>query len=1088
MTGEKHGQAVAGWTGAKPRPGKLGPPVPNRRADAWRRCLALLFAAALTLTGQAVAAPAAAPGSGADAAGAGMTIRVGWFELPGYMETDAQGQRGGYVYEYLQDIARQTGWQYAFVPGEEAELREKLLRGEIDLLSPMFAADGEDGVLLSKRYVGVQHTALYTRVDSPLGEADYGALNGTRIGVKRSSAAEAELLALAGRKEFTPRISCYDTEEALVAAVRGGEVDAGATDGYQRADDLRALAVFAPRFFYFGIAAQKPDVARLIDDASYALQVADPYFHDRLSDKYLSDSVVYFTLTAAENAYLLEHPTLTVAYGPDWEPLLHTSSDGPPSGVAALHLDHLADLTGVSIVYVPKDNARQFDILCCVPQDGALAEQTAVRLSNPFLSLSLSLISRDGTAQADRAAADEAQRTDSPIRNAPAELVYYPGARLCLDAVLRGDQPAALLNSYAADSLLLDKRYAGLLSHRVQGAVISACFAVPKASDPRMLSILNKLISHISASELNDYVITSILSSQPISLTTIAARMPDDVLLLLASILILLTVLAILTVAHVIRSRRERAHTAEIAALLDYANRANDDVWELDIATHERWRLRMERGRVVRLPIQPLSGEVIRQFVHPDDLPAVNERARAILTDAFVETQGQEHIECRLLLEPGAYRWVRIAFQSMQPSPEHPHCAMVYITNVDEAVRAEEQKNRQLQDALALARAAAEAKDAFTAYISHEIRSPLNAVLGYLALSKASVNDPERLTDFFIKTEYAANHLLALVGDVLDMGSINSGRLQIAHESFDLCLLMETVASIYAAQARNRGLTYQVETAGFAERYLIGDDLRVKQVIVNLLSNAIKFTPEGGRVTLAAEQTAAEPGTVRVVFRVSDNGIGMSEEFQRHLFSAYVQQDPGVAGRFGGSGLGLSIAKRLIDLMGGNIAVVSAPGSGSTFTVTLDFPIDESKKNLVHAHPDSRNRFAGQRILLVEDNDMNMEIATELLKLEGGFLIESANNGRQAVERFLAGAEGYFDAILMDVRMPEMDGYEATRAIRRSDHPDAQTIPILAMTADAFAEDIRQATEAGMNGHISKPIDIHRLLMTLAEWLPRRKG
>ena len=783
------------------------------------------------------------------------------------------------------------------------------------------------------------------------------------------------------------------------------------------------------------------------------------------------------TLSDAQHRYLDLHPTITVAYGDPWEPILQFGDNGLPSGVSVLLLARLATLTGVRLRYMPLSAEGKYDILCYMPSDQILVKSAPVQASLPYITLPMSVVSQEGVTDVSRVAVVEGFTI--PEDYPGGRITYYPNARECMEAVFTGAQTAAYLNHYAADSLLQIKRYSQLVAHSLEGLSVSICFGVPAEGDPLLLSILNQLIQRTDSTQMNGFIISSVLTSQSISLSTIADRMPPDVAVMITVVFVLLITLITLFVSREIRSRRERARASEVAAFLDYANKANDDVWEVDAVTRKRWRYHVGNGMVERISIPDISDHLIKRLVHVQDLAFVKERVQFIINQDAIKSQRQERFDCRVLQMDGNYRWTRIVFQHMQPDRVHPHNLMVYLMDVDNSIKAEENKNRLLKAALAQAQAAGEAQSDFTAYISHEIRSPLNAVLGYLTLAKGSIDQPDRLLDCFSKSEYAANHLLQLINDVLDMGSISSGHMRIAKIGFDIRHLIDTLSTLYAAQAKNRGLTYQVDAQALPHPYLIGDDLRIKQVIVNLLSNAMKFTPRGGTVTLTVCQWQDTPEHVRMRFIVQDTGVGMTEEFRQQLFSAYTQQDASIAGRFGGSGLGLSIAKQLVDLMEGTIAVQSKLGVGTTFTVELPFLPDTALHSAQSDTPTVGIRFIGKRLLLAEDNDMNMEIATELLQQEGGFTVDGVANGRAAVERFVTSAPGTYDAILMDVRMPEMDGYEATRTIRLSEHSDATTIPIIAMTANAFAEDVQLATEAGMDGHIAKPIDIHHVLATL---------
>ena len=1018
-----------------------------------------------------------------------VTLRVGWFDQPGYMEMDDHGQPGGYLYEYLQSISQQTGWQYTYVSGTRSNLYRQLTKGQIDLMGLLFVDQYQsDKVLMSNLTAGVDQTTLFTMVDSPLCENDYSSFNGLRIAVSLNSSSSSALFNLAQSKGFTPHLVYFGGEEDIKNALRRGVVDAGVIDSYRTQSEFRSLATFEPRNFYFGVTDTRPDIARKLNDAMAGILATNTTFNDQLSERYLHEVTDHFSITDEEQAFIAEHPTLTAAYGPSWVPLMKNNDADPPSGVAVSLLNNLAAMTGFKIQYVPLVTADDYDLLCCAPQDYELANQKNLRLSNAYLTLSMTLVTGDGAETATSAALPEGFTLSESLPSTPGTLVYYPTAQQCLNAVLSGEQPAALLNNYTAENLLHNVRYDGLKTYQLNGASVGACFAVPSGMDARLLSILNKMINHTSDAEMNDYIISAVLEDQPINLTTIASQMPIDVILLFSAGLVLVLTLMILLVLHNMRGRRERARTIEIVAFLEYAQKANEDIWEVNVLNSQRWRYRVENGAVQRVPLPAFTEEIIRKVIHPEDLQGAFTHIKMAMTQQFFDLQRRARFDFRMCNDDtGDFRWCRVTVQSMLPSKEHPRNLMVFINDVEETVQAEEKKNAALRQALEDARAASDAKSEFTAYISHEIRSPLNAVLGYLTLARSRIHQPEALEDCFVKSEFAANHLLQLINDVLDMGSIENGKLQMAQQSFSLRTLLDTLSSIYSAQARNRGIHYSVESGEIEHTYLIGDELRVKQVIVNLISNAMKFTPRGGSVTVYAEQTHTVDNRSNLRFTVTDTGIGMTEEFQTRLFNAYVQQDATIAGRFGGSGLGLSISKRLVDLMEGTIGVQSTSGKGTIFTVMLTFPIDEAehRKDALDVTPDA---FVGKRLLLAEDNDMNMEIATELLKQSGGFVIDPVTNGQEAVERFSASPAGTYDAILMDVRMPVMDGYEATRVIRASAHPDARTVPIFAMTANAFAEDVQQALAVGMTGHIAKPIDFHQVLEKLANVFSDQRG
>lgn len=529
-----------------------------------------------------------------------------------------------------------------------------------------------------------------------------------------------------------------------------------------------------------------------------------------------------------------------------------------------------------------------------------------------------------------------------------------------------------------------------------------------------------------------------------------------------------------------------------------------------------------------------------------------------------------------------------------------------------------------LKDALKQAESASKAKGFFLSNMSHEIRTPLNAIIGYLSIAKDSDITVEKMKHCVDNSEVAARHLLHIINDVLDMSSIESGKLKIAHEAFDLKKTIGEITTIYYQNTKQKGLQYETSIDGLTEEWVVGDSLRLNQILMNLLSNAVKFTPEKGSVGLLIQQVNEDENRVYLKFIVSDTGIGMSKEYMTHMFQPFEQETALTARKYGGSGLGLSITNNLVSMMGGTIKVESEQNKGTTFEVTLHFektkehkrplqvPVEYShvhvlvvddrqedgtyvktmlkgcgvKADAVTSGVDALKRLRGRmgseyaydlcildwnmpkmngmevatrirqefgpelpviiataydtsslmeeakeagvnqviakplfqstlmdslvttfgsyqpektaaktevldmsgvRVLLAEDNEMNMEIAVTILE-KAGIQVDSAVNGEEALQTFLKAKEGTYDMILMDVQMPVMDGYEATENIRKSSHPEAKSIPVIAMTANAFAEDVTEALSHGMNAHIAKPINYDKLFELVDKYAKKLHG
>lgn len=413
--------------------------------------------------------------------------------------------------------------------------------------------------------------------------------------------------------------------------------------------------------------------------------------------------------------------------------------------------------------------------------------------------------------------------------------------------------------------------------------------------------------------------------------------------------------------------------------------------------------------------------------------------------------------------------------------------------DVTDMLAAERQTKNALEKALALAEEANRAKSDFLSAMSHDIRTPMNAIMGMTALAFAHLDDRGRVEDCLQKISISSKHLLSLINDVLDMSKIECSKITLNQVKVSLSTLVEQLSAMMGPQARDAGLNFEVKLDDMRHTCFYGDSLRINQILINLLSNAIKFTPEGGTVRFEVEEIPAleDAGTVRYRFTIRDTGIGMSEEFLAHIFEPFSRSRD--AATIEGTGLGLSVTKGLVDLMGGVLSVKSQVRRGSVFQVELECkearPEDSGQVEEVNqsaSHLEIGSLFAGRRFLVAEDNAINAEILCELLAMHGA-KTTVRTDGIKAVKAFQNAAPGTYDAILMDIQMPGMNGYEATRAIREMQRPDAQCVPIIAMTANAFAEDVQASLNAGMTAHVAKPIDVDLLRETLAKVLKEHR-
>lgn len=418
---------------------------------------------------------------------------------------------------------------------------------------------------------------------------------------------------------------------------------------------------------------------------------------------------------------------------------------------------------------------------------------------------------------------------------------------------------------------------------------------------------------------------------------------------------------------------------------------------------------------------------------------------------------------------------------------EDSHELVIGYALKDKEIRKELKVQKELQIAKEKAEKANEAKSEFLSRMSHDIRTPINGVIGMTELAKKNINNPAKMADCLETVTTSSYHLLSLVNDILDLNHIEHNKIEIAHKPMNIHSFADGCLSIISGQLINRKLKVVTEFEHLDYPFVLGDELHLRQAIVNILGNAIKFTDdENGKIIFRINQLAYGDKTVTYRFQIEDNGIGMTKEFLEHIWDNFSQENVVPHTEFKGSGLGMPIAKSLIELMGGKISVESELGKGSIFSIELPFAIDDtSAARHKEQFENSDKNLTGVRILLAEDNPVNLQSELGLLEAEGA-IVTTASNGQEAINFFQSSAPNSFDAILMDIIMPVMNGLEATKEIRKLSRADAANIPIIAITANAFEEDIRNSMNAGMNAHLTKPLEMKQVIRTLLSCIRMR--
>lgn len=1044
-------------------------------------------------------------------------VKVGWHEQPGYSESkkNANGTITyyGYNYEYLQEIAKYTHWDYEFIIDDGEVLYEKVVNGEIDLMGSIgydandkTSAMRKDEVAFPDSSVAEGFMSLFVKSGSQIAANDFGALNNLKIGVRKSAAANYNaLVAFLNDNNITGcDLVHYNDFSTMHKGVIDGEIDVGAIGGAYLADkETREIAKFAPSNYYFvttkggsdvslAIGGEikhfynvesKPDILNGLNYAISQIKINNPYFDLKLSQKYFPATRPVFRLTEAEKAFINKNQTITVGYFGSSMPIDGNIND-KFVGASADIFKKISEISGLNFKYVLMNDSKVTpDIISGIDNNFESANALGYYLSAVYLDLPIVLI-KDPKNESQKTAIVDNYFSQGRYVNQFTEydFMYYNSVEECIEAVRKGEAGQAIMNSYSAKKLMQNSKYAHLSSIMLQKNNIEVAVAVKSSIDAPLLSIINKAIGVISETETNDILIKNTTYNDKEYTLNDWIHNNLGKFVILISAFVGCGVGAIGMIILVSKKRvyeKRRANT--LGLFMSYACKANDYVVEVNLHEKTQYRITVDGNEVIRTLVSGFSNETLLSMIHQDDIkeflnthPLNENLINTLFNCSFAELRIRTSLDRDFL-------WYRLSVQKMSVTEEQPNNYLIYLQNIDRLKKEDENEKLLLENALAVAENASVTKSEFTSRMSHEIRTPLNAIIGYIGLAKDEIKNTEKVMDYLTKASYATTYLLNIVSEVLDMSAIEGGKLQISDAELDIKELLQHLASIYIPQAKSKNINYINEFDKKIPKFVYSDKTRLSQVLLNLLSNAFKFTPAGGTIDCKAIVTGYTGNRVNMEFSIHDTGIGMDAEFLPNVFKPYEQQDKSISLHYGGSGLGLSICKSIINMMNGDITVESKKGIGTTFVVKLSFIYSETEEKEVlvsDTEDDNQEALKGKHILLAEDNDMNMEIAIAILE-KWGCIIEGAENGQIALDKFTSSEDNYYDAILMDVRMPVLDGYAATEAIRNSAHSKASSIPIIAMTANALNDEVIQALSCGMNAYLSKPIDVKALYATL---------
>ena len=1076
----------------------------NRTKRSIHRYVCFLLSIFLLVT--VLAVPAAADSTETENSDS-KVVRVGWYE-DSYHITGENGERSGYGYEYEQAVAAYTGWTYEYVKGDWGELLEKLQNGEIDMMAAISYTDERaETMLFSDQPMGEEKYYLYANLaDTDISASDLSTLNGKKIIVMEASVQATQFAEWEEKNNIKTQHIDVDSIERANEMIQNHEVDGVISTETPIWVDagMSAIATTGGSGIYYAINKQRPDLKEELDSAMRSMEYDKPFYADELYQRYLSAAATP-VLTSEEQKWLSKHGEIRIGWVNN-EPGISSFDEetGRMVGVINDYIKFAADaldkqtlqfkLVGFDSIeeelQALKDD--KIDMVFHVTQNPYIAEQNGFALSNTVLTANMTAVTSKDYFNENEANSVAVEKDDLLLKwyisyNYPTwKMTEYDSADAVTEAVRKGEADCFVADSGQAMEYLED--------HSLHNVNLmqpgNTSFAV-RRGNTILLSILNKTLKTMSSSMLSGAMAMYENASQKVTVMDFI----KDNLVAVASVFTLVFLLVLL----VILGSLKKAKLAE--------------------------------------------------------------------TKARQAAKKSQELNKKL-----------------------------------------KESHQELEMALMRAESANSAKTTFLNNMSHDIRTPMNAIIGFTSLAASHVDNKEKVKEYLSKISTSSEHLLSLINDILDMSRIESGKVKINEKPLHLPELLHDIRTIVQPNIVSKQLDFLIDTVDVRNEDIIADKLRLTQVLLNILSNGIKFNRTGGTISLRIRQLKSAPkGYGSYQFIIRDTGIGMKPEFQEHIFESFTREETSTVSGIQGTGLGMAITKNIVDMMGGTITVKSEEGKGSEFVVSLTFRLSGETKsyekieklqglkvlvadddtdtclsissmlteigmrsewtvsgkeavirakhsmeigdefyayiidwlmpdmngietvrrirrvigdsrpiiiltaydwsdveeeareagvtafcekplfmsqlrellaNPVPKKEDSKKRVLdhnGKRILLVEDNELNMEIAQTILE-DAGFVIDTANDGVEAVKIMEKAVPGQYDLILMDIQMPVMNGYEAAKRIRALQNREVASVPIIAMTANAFEEDKERSYEAGMNGHLPKPVSVETLM------------
>jgi len=1184
------------------------------------------------------------------------TVKAGVFNFDGYHMQDSNGVYTGYGIELLNLISQYSHLNFEYIGYDKSweEMLDMLERGEIDVVTSARKTKKRAEAFAFSLPIERNSTILSIQEqNTKIRSGDYSTYNGMTVGLLTGSSQNQSLPAFAEENGFTYQSREYDDLRQLETDLQNGTIDAILTSNLRRSENEKILDTIETDYFY---AITRKDDQDLLDEINYAIgqmNINEGDWANVLFYKYYGNSSTSSNaFTQRELDYIQAAASgekqITATSMPDRRPYSYVE-DGKLKGILPEFFDSLMQMAGLPYeMIVPEDREEYYqlkenggvDIVVDWQQFASIENEYAANgfLTDTYLNTGTALLTRKSFSGSITSLAVTEGQEILPLQHEQfkdARILSYTSPEDALHAVLDGETDAAFVRTYAAQYFVNNDHTNSLQFSMIDSDQIVFNMFIRNSSDHELITILNKCIHQVPDDVLSQ-LITKYTADTPENVTFIEYMSVHPEMVLLLSALIALAIGLILFLYLRSQWNNKLLRTTEQAkqeleeqlAIVSALSRDYLNVYTLNMHSAAIRIVKLDGYLTPGLDPKSKEEYPYTEILHRYIENRVLEKDKEYLTEAL----SLERVQEALATSPeyiGTYHVqigeeihdYQFTYVSYHAKGQEDPLVLAGFRNIDEIVRKEQQQKELLEDALHLAQAANEAKTSFLSSVSHDIRTPMNAIIGFLSLIQDEVDNPDLVREYVQRISAASNHLLGLINDVLDMNKIESGSTTLSLVEMNLADVIDEINTIIRPQAKAKNQTFDIFVSHLNFEHLLGDKMRINQILINLLSNSVKYTPENGTIELRVDELPQVLDNYsRIRFTISDNGLGMSEDFLKVIFDPFTREDTKITHEIQGTGLGMAITKSLVDLMGGSIEVESKLGEGSTFVVELELHIQEQEdnpkfwtdhslgkmlvvdddeeicQNVIHimrktgvvveyatggkaaiqmmdaalqagkpydlilldwkmpeldgletaklirkSYPEKipillltaydwseieqkameigvdhfmpkpffmstfkeaicqvvdspQKKEKGKEsvvqckhILVVDDIEVNRFILVNIFSSQG-IMCDTAENGQEAVDAVLNSQPGTYDLVLMDVQMPVMDGYEATRIIRASDHPDARSLPIIALTANAFVDNVRDAIDSGMDAHIAKPVQIDTLKSTIQQVLDSRKA